>query len=271
MNLGIHGKVALITGGTRGIGLATAVELAAEGCHVAICGISNDGLDAAIDRIKEASALGEAPVTHIGDVSAPEAAEAFVDAAVAAFGTVHILINNAGIIGNNGSFEDVSLDDWAATLDANLYTTVSVTKAALPHMKRQKWGRIVNVGSESGTQPDPFMPQYNVAKAAVMNLAKSWSKAYVKDGILVNAVAPAAILTPMVEPFLRAQSEAKGIDMKTAEREFLMEARPNILLERFGRPEEVAAAIAFLVSERASFINGASLRIDGGSVASVAH
>jgi len=269
MELGLAGKVALVTGGSRGIGRATAVALAAEGCRVAICALGDRDLGEVATEVAEVSPRGEAPLTYSGDVSSQDQADAFVQGAVDAFGTVHVLVNNAGAIGNTGTFEDVTAEDWMMTLRANLMTTVAVTRAALPYMRRQRWGRIINVGSESGVQPDPFMPQYNVAKAAVMNLAKSWSKAYGGEGILVNSVAPAAILTPMVEPLLRGFAEARGVPWADAQRSFLQANRPHIALGRFGRPDEVAAAIVFLASERASFINGANLRVDGGSVASV--
>lgn len=269
MDLGLDGRVALVTGGSRGIGRATAVALAAEGCRVAVCALGGDGLGEVAADVAAASPRGEAPLTYAGDVSVQERADAFVRAAVEAYGTVHVLVNNAGAIGNTGAFEEVTAEDWAMTWQANLMTTVAVTRAALPHMRRQRWGRIINIGSESGVQPDPFMPQYNVSKAAVMNLAKSWSKAYGGEGILVNSVAPAAILTPMVEPLLRRFAETRGIPWDDAEQAFLLANRPHIALGRFGRPEEVAAAIVFLASERASFINGANLRVDGGSVASV--
>jgi 3-oxoacyl-[acyl-carrier protein] reductase len=236
---------------------------------VAICSLGGAGLAEAAADITEASPRRDPPLTFAGDVSVQARADDFVEAAVEAFGTVHVLVNNAGWIGNTGGFEEVTPEDWSATLMANLMTTVAVTRAVLPHMRRQRWGRIINVGSESGTQPDPFMPQYNVAKAAVMNLAKSWSKAFAGDGILVNSVAPAAILTPMVEPLLRGFADAHGVPWPDAEEAFLRANRPHIAVGRFGRPEEVAAAIVFLASERASFINGANLRVDGGSVASV--
>ena len=269
MELGLNGRVALVTGGSRGIGRATAVSLAAEGCRVAICATRADDLADAVAKVAAASPHGEAPLTYVGDVSSQDHADAFVQGAVDAFGTVHVLVNNAGAIGHTGPFEQTTADDWAMAWRANLMTTVAVTRAALPYMRRQRWGRIVNVGSESGVQPDPFMPQYNVAKAAVMNLAKSWSKAYGGEGILVNSVAPAAILTPMVEPLLRGFAVGSGVPAADAERAFLQANRPHIALGRFGRPEEVAAAIVFLASERASFINGVNLRVDGGSVASV--
>ena len=144
-----------------------------------------------------------------------------------------------------------------------------VTRAALPYMRKQKWGRIINISSESGTQPDAFMPHYNASKAAMNCLTKSLSKAYGKDGILVNTVSPAFVRTALAEDFFSKQAAAKGITLEEALDQFRTEFRPNIVLGRAGLSEEVAAATIFLASEAASFITGSNYRVDGGSVASV--
>jgi NAD(P)-dependent dehydrogenase (short-subunit alcohol dehydrogenase family) len=136
-------------------------------------------------------------------------------------------------------------------------------------MQRQQWGRIVNISSESGTQPDAFMPQYNASKSALNSLTKSLSKAYAKDGILVNTVSPAFIMTPLVGEFMEQRAQAAGTSRAQAEAEFLAQNRPHIELKRPGRSEEVASAVVFLASEQASFITGTNLRVDGGSVASI--
>jgi 3-oxoacyl-[acyl-carrier protein] reductase len=146
---------------------------------------------------------------------------------------------------------------------------VRITRAALPHMQKQKWGRVINISSESGTQPDPMMPHYNASKAALNNLTKSLSKAYGKDGILVNTVSPAFIRTPLVDEMLGRQAKASGITVDEAERNFLRELRPNIVLGRAGKSDETAGIVVFLASEQATFITGSNFRVDGGSVASI--
>jgi len=144
-----------------------------------------------------------------------------------------------------------------------------MTRAVLPAMRRQRWGRIVFVASESGVQPDPTGAPYNAAKAAVIALAKTLSKAYAAEGILVNTVSPAFVRTPAVDAMLARYAAQAGISPDAAQAEFLARRRPHIEVRRPGTPEEVAAAVVFLASEAASFINGANVRVDGGSVASV--
>lgn len=144
-----------------------------------------------------------------------------------------------------------------------------VTRAALPYMRERKWGRIINVASESGVQPDPFMAHYNASKSALINLTKSLSKAYAAEGILVNAVSPAAIRTPLVEGMFEQAAREQGITTEDAESDFLTQNRPHIEIGRVGEPEEVGAVVAFLASEAASFVNGSNYRVDGGSVASL--
>src|SRR5579862_3030497 len=138
-----------------------------------------------------------------------------------------------------------------------------------PYILKEKWGRIINISSESAVQPDPMMPHYNAAKAALNNLTKSLSKAYGGQGILVNTVSPAFIRTPLLDGMLDQQAKARGITRDEAEKVLLREFRPNILLGRAGKPDETAGIVVFLASEQASFITGANFRVDGGSVASV--
>jgi 3-oxoacyl-[acyl-carrier protein] reductase len=160
-------------------------------------------------------------------------------------------------------------DDWLEILNLNLLSAVRATRAVLPFMQRQKWGRIINISSESGTQPDAFMPHYNASKAAMNNLTKSLSKAYAVDGILVNTVSPAFIMTPLVANMLHKMAKEQGTSPEEVAARFLEKNRPHIELKLPGEREEVAYAVVYLDSEQASFITGANLRVDGGSVASV--
>jgi 3-oxoacyl-[acyl-carrier protein] reductase len=178
-------------------------------------------------------------------------------------------VNNAGGIGCFAGFEEIADAEWQSIVDLNVFSVVRVTRAVLPYMRRHKYGRIINISSESGIQPDAEMPHYNASKAAIINLSKSMSKAFAKDAILVNTVSPAFIRTPLVDEMLASQAKAMGIDAAEAEAQFLAVQRPHIELHRAGTPEEVAAACVFLASEAASFITGSNVRVDGGSIASV--
>jgi NAD(P)-dependent dehydrogenase (short-subunit alcohol dehydrogenase family) len=264
MELGLEGKVALVTGASRGIGLAIARAFAMEGTRVALNARGAAGLEQAAASIREAG--GDASAFP-ADVTDTEAVEKMAAAIVARFGTVHILINNAGGVGNFASFENLSDEDWRTVLDLNVLSAVRVTRAVLPEMRRNKWGRIINISSESAVQPDEEMAHYNASKAALNNLTKSLSKGYAADGILVNTVSPALIMTPLVEGIFDEQARSLEISREQALAEFLAAKRPHIELKRAGSSDEVARAVVFLASEQASFITGANLRVDGGSVA----
>ncbi len=266
MELGIRGKVAIVTGASKGIGRAIALALAAEGCKVVI---SARGIDDLRKVEAEITALGSVALAVAGDATSAADNIKLVDETVNRFGTVHILVNNAGGADAFSSFEELTDDDWLKTWNLNVMSTIRMVRAALPHMQAQKWGRIINISSESAIQPDPFMPHYNASKAALNNLTKSLSKAYGKDGILVNTVSPAFIKTPLVEGLLRNQAKEQGISEDEAEQHFLKTIRPNIVLGRAGNPEETAGIVVFLASDQASFITGSNFRVDGGSVASV--
>jgi 3-oxoacyl-[acyl-carrier protein] reductase len=205
----------------------------------------------------------------VADLNQNHEIDRVVSAAIKQFGTIHVLVNNAGILGNFSSFEDLTDDEWLQIFNLNLFAVVKLTRAVLPHMTKQKWGRIINLSSESGLQPDAAMPHYSATKAALLNLTKSLSKQYGQHGILVNSVSPAFIKTPMVEAMLNQIAQARNIDDRAAESYFLDKNRPHIELKRSGTAAEVAAAVVFLASEAASFIVGTNLRVDGGSVASI--
>ena len=266
MELGLKGKVVLVTGSSKGIGRSIVAAFAREGCRVVINGRSQKELDAAAAEMRSGSS--EIHIV-VADVMQAEGAKLAVEETVRRFGTIHILVNNAGGIGRFASFEELSDQEWLDVLNLNVLSTVRVTRAALPYMQRQKWGRIINISSESGTQPDPMMPHYNSSKAALNCLTKSLSKAYGKDGILINTVSPAFIRTPLVEEMFAGQAKAKGITVDQAEKEMLRDFRPNIALGRAGRPVETAGIVVFLASDQASFITGSNYRVDGGSVASI--
>jgi NAD(P)-dependent dehydrogenase (short-subunit alcohol dehydrogenase family) len=266
MELGLKGKVAVVTGSSKGIGRSIAEALAREGVQVVINSRNAKELERTAAEMRNAGGTVHAVAS---DVTEAEGAKRPVDEAVKRFGAIHILVNNAGGVGRFGSFDDLSDDEWLGAFNLNVLSAVRATRAAAPQMQKQKWGRIINISSESGVQPDPMMPHYNASKSALNSLTKSLSKAYGKDGILVNTVSPAFIRTPLLDGMLAQQAKARGISMDEAEQAMLREFRPNILLGRAGRSEETAGICVFLASEQASFITGSNYRVDGGSVASL--
>jgi 3-oxoacyl-[acyl-carrier protein] reductase len=266
MELGLKGKVAVVTGSSKGIGYSIASALAHEGCQVVISARSKDDLEKAAAAMQGA---GGNVHSIVADVNKPDDIKRLIDETVKKFGTIHILVNNAGGIGRFAPFEDLTDEEWMALFQLNLLSAVRACRAALPWMQKQKWGRIINISSESGTQPDALMPHYNSSKAALNNLTKSLSKAYGKDNVLVNTVSPAFIRTPLVEEMLAEQARLHGLSIELAERNFLAENRPNIVLGRAGQSDETAGIVVFLASEQSSFITGANYRVDGGSVASI--
>lgn len=266
MNLGIENKVAVVTGASKGIGKAVAETLAAEGCKVVICARGEDELNTVAEGIRN---MGAECLPVVADVTRMADIERLFDETVQHYGTIHILVNNAGGIGRPAHFEELSDQEWLGLFELNVLSAVRATRLAVPHMQKQQWGRIINIASESGIQPDPHMPHYNATKAAMINLTKSLSKAYGKDNILVNTVSPAFIKTPLVEDLLVEMAARGGYDIAEAETTFLANNRPNIVIGRAGTIEESAGIVAFLASEQAAFITGSNYRVDGGSVASV--
>ncbi len=270
MDLGLSGKVAIVTGASKGIGKAVAVELAREGCRMVLCARGRAALEEAVDEVREAAAGGDV-ISVTADVTNATEVETLVEYVIGRFRTVEILVNNAGgIVGDRLPFHELADHQWFEIFDLNLMSAVRITRAVLPYMREQGWGRIVNIGSESATQPDALKPHYNAAKAALVNLTKSLSKAYGGEGIMINAVSPATIVTPAIDDMIAGEARQKGISPEEGEAVYVREHRPNIVVGRLGRPKEIASVVAFLSSERAaSFITGVNYRVDSGSVASI--
>jgi 3-oxoacyl-[acyl-carrier protein] reductase len=267
MELGLKDKVVLITGASKGLGAAIAVAFGREKSKLILVARTQAELD---QVAMAAEKQGATEVLAIAaDLTQTEAINHVVSSAIHRFGTIHVLVNNAGILGSFSPFEQLTDDEWLQVFNLNLFSVVKLTRAVLPYMTQQNWGRIINLSSESGLQPDAVMPHYGATKAALLNLTKSLSKGYGQHGILVNSVSPAFIKTPMVEAMLEQIAQEKHLSTSAAETYFLEENRPHIELKRGGVPAEVAAAVVFLASEAASFIVGTNLRVDGGSVASI--
>jgi 3-oxoacyl-[acyl-carrier protein] reductase len=269
MELGLKGKVVLVTGSSKGIGRSIAAAFVREGCNVVINGRRAKDLDRAASELLAGSAAGGTVHAVVSDVAEAGGAKRAVDETVARFGTIHVLVNNAGGVDRFASFEELTDEEWLGAFTFNVLSAVRATRAALPHIQKQKWGRIINISSESGVQPDPVMPHYNASKSAMNSLTKSLSKAYGKDNILVNTVSPAFVRTPLLDGMLEEQARARGITVEEAEKALLREFRPNIVLGRAGRSDETAEIVVLLASEQATFITGSNFRVDGGSVASL--
>ncbi len=250
MDLKLKNKVALVTGGSRGIGRAIALELAAEQCHVGICARNREGLDAALGEIRDrgAEAFGTA-----ADVSQPGEAERFVDAAAEALGGIDVLVSNVG--GASGRvFVESTDEDWMKTFDLNLFHAVRATRAALPHFAGRGGGSVIIISSISGWKPAAMGASYGCAKAAEMFLAGALAWELGSRNVRVNTVCPGSTIFPGGGWANRRESDPEGFGA-FEEREF-----PS---GRLGSPEEIADAVVFLASERASWINGASIPVDG--------
>jgi NAD(P)-dependent dehydrogenase (short-subunit alcohol dehydrogenase family) len=260
MDLGIENRKALITGGSGDIGRATAEALLAEGVRVVLTDVAEDRLEQTVADV------GHGVTGVAADLSTREGAEQLrsdLDQ------DIDILVHAAGVTGAKGDPLEIDEDDWKHALDVDLMSAVRISRAFVPAMADAGWGRVVYVVSENVAQPYPDEVVYNVAKAGVLTFSKSVSMAYAPRGVLVNCVAPAFIETNMTDGMMQKRADERGVSTQQAVESFLEEQRPHLVLKRRGRPEEVAAAIAFLCSERASFVVGSNYRVDGGSVQSL--
>lgn len=267
MKLDLSGKTALVTGGSKGIGKGCAQALSEAGAFVFICARDLNELEETVAEISDRTGN---PVKAVqADITSQEDVDSMMDTIRTHSDGVDILVNNVGGIGTSVPFEEIPDDEYLKLYDLNVVTMIRLIKAVVPGMKEKSWGRIINMSSENGLQPYPDMIPYNLTKAAIINLSKGISRLYGKYNILVNTVSPAFIYTPLVDSMLLDMAEKKGISKEEAGKQFLEQNRPGIDLGRPGTIEEVGAAVVFLASEQASFINGTNLRVDGGSVSTI--
>jgi 3-oxoacyl-[acyl-carrier protein] reductase len=257
MDLGLKDRICLVTGSTAGIGLETARLLAAEGARVVV-----NGRDA--DRVEQARADVGAALGVACDLSEPAAAERLVAETAAALGPVECLVNNVGVAYQVG-FEDVTDEQWDAMWQLNVMSYVRCIRAVLPAMKEAGEGTIVNVSSTAGKRPSTGMPNYSVTKAAVLSLSRLVADLYAKHGVRCNAVAPGPTATAawLGDGGLADQQAAASIKTRQQVLEAVGAGRP---LGRLAEPDEIAAVIVFLCSQRASYVTGAAWSADGGTV-----
>ena len=251
MDLELNGKVAIVTGGSRGLGFATAEALAAEGARVVICARGEEQLARAVDQIR-AQRDGVDIAGVAADVSTEEGVRRVIDEAASRFGRLDVLVNNVGLA-RGGDLESTTDGDWQEAFDQTLFPAVRAARLAVPHMRRGGGGAIVIVSSIFGREAGGRMT-YNAVKAAEISLTKSLAQQLATDQIRVVSVAPGSILFPGGSWWKRQKADPGAIA------EFV---RRELPFGRFGKPEEVGAAVAFLASPKASWISGTTVVVDG--------
>jgi 3-oxoacyl-[acyl-carrier protein] reductase len=253
MDLGLTDKVAIVTGSSRGLGLASARALVAEGCRVCLCARGEERLAEAALEVEAAAKRPNLVATVQADVSTKDGVERVIEKAVDAFGGLDVLVNNVGRAGG-ADLLDTSDAEWQAAFDETLFPAIRASRLAVPHMRQRGGGAIIMIASIYGREAGGRMT-YNAVKAAEISLAKSLAQQLAPLNIRVNSVAPGSILFPGGSWHRRQQADPEGIA------EFV---RRELPFGRFGRPDEIGAAVAFLASPRASWISGACIPVDGG-------
>ena len=262
MDLGLAGRGCVVTGASRGIGRETARQLCSEGARVLLVARSEDRLAEATEEARAAG--GEAAALAL-DVTDAEAGERMLAAASERFGGLDVLVNNAGAASWR-DLEEVPEEDWRAQFELNVMAPLRAMRAAIPGMVERGWGRVVNVSSTAGKRPSAAMPEYSVAKAAELSLSRLFADRYAKRGVLVNAICPGPVEAELwMEPggLLDQSKEMSGAESRE---DALASAGAKRPIGRLAEVGEIASAIVFLCSQRASYVSGAAWSVDGGTV-----
>jgi 3-oxoacyl-[acyl-carrier protein] reductase len=257
MDLGLKDRVAIVAASSQGIGLATAEAFAAEGCRVAMCARNERTLQAAAQRIR--TRYNVEVLAQALDVTDAAEVNRFVTAVAEQFGSVDICVTNAGGPPAKG-FLAATLEEWQRALEMNFLSTVYFAREVIPHMQRKRWGRIITLTSITTKQPVTDLVLSNAVRAAVVGLVKSLANEFGKDGILVNNVGPGFTATDRLKELANARASASG----KSEQEIFAAWAGDAPLQRLGEPREVAETIVWLASERASYITGQTVLVDGG-------
>lgn len=266
MDLQLINKTAVITGGDSGIGLATAKKLAQEGANIVLTDKTVDELKNAAADVQEYLQEEKRIVEITTDVRKNEEVVLLAQKVEELFGGADIIVHCAGARGAAGDFLSLTDEDWMETIQVDLMGAVRICRAFLPQLLKKQKGRIVLISSENALQPYAIESPYNACKAGIINLTKCLSKAYSPKGVMINCVSPAFVATPMTDAMMNQKADENSISKDEAIQQFLKEERSGIVVDRRGRPEEVASVIVFLCSELASYVTGSNYRIDGGSV-----
>ena len=255
----LKGKVALVTGSTSGIGLGIATAFAQQGADIVLNGF---GDAAEIEKVRAglADKLGVKVIYDGADLSKGDAVRGLVESAVRQLGRIDILVNNAGIQ-HTALIEDFPAEKWDAILALNLSAVFHGTAAALPHMKKQGFGRIINIASAHGLVASANKSAYVAAKHGVVGFTKVTALETAGQGITANSICPGWVRTPLVEKQITALAEKNGVDQETAARELLSEKQPSL---QFVTPEQLGGTAVFLASDAAAQITGTSVSVDGG-------
>lgn len=259
MDLGLRGKIALVAASSRGLGRAVAEELANEGASLILCARNAQALNKTKQDIVSKS--GVQVIAVPADVTLPGDVQRVVEAGIEQFGQIDILVTNAGGP-PAGKFEQLTLDQWEQAVRLTLYSAIELTRHVLPGMKARGWGRILNITSIAVKQPVENLILSNSLRAAVTGLARTLANEVAAEGITVNNILPGYTRTERVEDLAMMMAEKQGISAA----EFKEKWEQEIPMRRLGEPREFAALAAFLVSERASYITGTSIQVDGGWV-----
>lgn len=259
MDLGLKGKVALVAAASEGLGKASALALGQEGAKLVICSRSEKNIESAAGEIRGKSGATVLPV--VADVSKRDDLKKFVAMAVKEFGTVHVLVNNAGGP-PTGHVLTLPDEEWEKGVQLTLMSVVRLAREVLPLMEKQKWGRIITILSLVAKQPINELLISSTLRPGIMGLTKILSNQYAKENITVNCLSPGSILTKRQEEL----GAARAADKKMTFEEYIAEGVKGIPAGRFGRPEEIGNVVAFLASEQASYINGVDVLVDGGAV-----